>query len=399
LCISGGVGQVKAPSCILSKLLPTLLFFNLSLYSIESAPATQPSQQGSSLLGGFNAGGLLPSLGDLSKLQMMQMFSRQMVSPDEGQRLKFYAPLINYLTHNANPEIREIISREALNMGGVTKTSDFLNNVSIIISNPKNEYIPQADRTRIQNEIANGMISQARDVSGAGWQSFISNAMQIGLAMGIVDCMQKVIGESCTRLVNKVPGVFAFMARIAGNRYNALCNRPDPLQVEEILIWEQSFECMINSLCEQNVSGNLMLKNIRVSEDEVDNQQAVDVNWQFFSQMVKQMNNHIVQYFNDRLPYYTGAEQQRQWLVSIANCLSVESRDSIAFIITMINGNLNQLVEVCERAQTSDELDRVHIKKIGRITLLLFNKLRVLIGGSSQGSANGNSMNSQMGMV
>ncbi len=393
---------MKIQSYILIKVVPTLLLLYFSHHlAIESVPATQPSSGQNTGLFGSHNGGILPGygsgFGDVAKLIQLQMFNRQIVPQDERQRLEFLGPLIRYLG-SAKPEIREIISREAFNMGNITKASDFLNNASLIISNPKNTYIPEVDRQRIQNEIANGMISQARNVSEAGWTSFISNAMQIGLAMGIVDCMQKVIGESCTRLVNKVPSVFAVVARIAGNRYNALCKRPDPLQAEEVLIWEQTFECMINSLCEQNVSGNLMLKNMRASEDEADAQQAVDVNWQFFTQMVKQMNGHIAHYFNERLPYYTGAKEQRQLLVSVANWVSVENKGSIAFIIGMINGNLNQLVEVCERAQTSDDLDRVHIKKIGRITLLLFNKLRVLIGGNNQGAVNGNSMNSQMGI-
>jgi hypothetical protein len=364
--------------------LIVLFLVSLTVFVDASVLATQPAYAQGGMAGMFN--GANTTIEALTKLQIMSMFSSQTVPAEATAQLQFYKPLIDHLAI-ANDATKQRIYQTALGKEGSGSLIGFLSNVRQVVFDPKFAESASAEErgsiAQIQNGVADRMIHQAGQATQPSWSGIFTNAIQIGVAMGIVDCMQKIIGESCSRVVNKIPSMFAFVGRIGSKGFNYVCNRPDPLSPDEVLIWEQSFECLINSLCEHSVSGNLMLKNIRVSDDDQAGEIAADVNWLFLSNSIKLMCGHINEFFGERILYYTGCKHQRKALVGISNAFSIENRESIAFVITMIMSNLKQLVEVCERAKSGDEVDRVHIKKLGRITLLLFNKLRVMIGGGS----------------
>lgn len=352
-----------------------------------TAPVTPPRAAHDYGMYSGSAGGMIEAI---TQMQLMQMFSQQSVAKEDLIKLNYYKPLIIFLNEkNLAESTRQVIMQEALAKGNSNASLvDFLHNVyEVVRVNPE---ISQETRVKIQSEMASGMLMQAQDATNASFGAFLKNAATIGLAMGIVDTMKRVIGESCTRAVNVVPTVFSFMGRLVGKAYNTLCNRPDPLQCEEILIWEQTLDSLLSTLCEQHVSNSLMLKNIRVSDEgEAAQQDAVDNNWIYYVEMVNDVCGHMNAYLDERLPYYAGSSDQRKLLVGVSNSLSVENRRSISFIIGVIKNNIKQVIHICKNAQTSDDLDRVHVKKLGRITLLLLSKLRVMIGGAGQVQTSG----------
>lgn len=328
----------------------------------------------------------------VTQFHIMQMFQQQSLSPADIATINFYKPFIAYL-QTVDPATRNSIFHEALSSGIDTRKVPLIgfceNAYRIALAN--NIFTPD-QQNQLKEEMAASLMAQANGVTNTSFGSFMKNALTMGLALGVVECMKRVIGDSLSRVVNKIPAMLTFMGRVASKGYNSLCNRPDPLHPEDVMIWRATFEGLINALCEQNISGSLMLKNIRVGDTV--GQPIGDENWLYMAEMVQQVCAHTSDYLQERLPYYTGSAQQRSGLVRFANCVSLDNKASIAFLINIICNNLKNIMSACQKVSTADELDVAHIKKLGRVTLLLFDKLHLMITGSQHGAnPHGNTMN------
>jgi hypothetical protein len=334
---------------------------------------------------GYLVNGLASGFDAMMPLLQMYYLNQQSMQPEEVAQIQYFKPFLAFLDTTSEATRREIfkaaLAKEPTN--NVNPVINFCNN-AFKVANEKN-LIP----VELQKEMSASLLKQASQVTGMSFKSILANGVSMGIAFGIMDCMKRLMSESLSRVVNKIPGVFSFMGRLASKGYNKLSKRPDPLTAEEIIIWEHTLEGLLNSLCEQNTSGNLMLKNMRVEEagEHDQQQQIVDTNWTYYVSMVHDICVHVTVYLSERLPYYTGQKDQRQFFVSIANGVSMENKNSIAFMMTCIMKNLENLINTCKRAENADELDINHVKKLGRITLLLFKKLRVMIEGNQSGSS------------
>lgn len=327
-------------------------------------------------------GGSTQVIEAMTQYQIMQMFQQQALKEEDRAAINFYKPFIAYL-NTLDASTRNAVFNQALaqplNAAKLPLIAFCENAYSAALAN--NVFTPD-QQMRLKQDMAAALIEQANGVTNTSFSSFMKNALMMGLALGTVECMKRVIGDSLSRVVNKIPQVLSFMSRLASKGYNSLCNRPDPIQAEELMVWRTTFEGMINALCEQNVSGSLMLKNIRVGDDKAP---VADENWLYVVEMVNAVCAHSAAYLQDRMPYYTGAQDQRAMLVGIANSVSMESRASIAFLSKIIINNLHNIAGACQKAETADDLDVAHIKKLGRITLLLFDKLNLMIAGAQPG--------------
>ncbi len=212
-------------------------------------------------------------------------------------------------------------------------------------------------------------------------------ASYVGSLLGIINSVEKGIQGVLDGGMKRLPSVTALINRLLSKVANNLCNRPNPLTASDVQIWEQMVDGVTNALCEQSSSGNLMLRNIRVGEE--DQEQATDINWSYFIEMIDSMFGHVNDCLRGRLPYYEGGHEQTQWLVSTIDSFSTMDKAGIAFMIKTIVSNLRHISLVCKKAESIDELDKSHVKKIARTTLLLFRKLRVMLDGESKkGGAN-----------
>lgn len=245
----------------------------------------------------------------------------------------------------------------------------------------------------IQKEMANSLFDQVSRSTDSNFGSILKNGLTIGFMFGIVNFMERMIGDSFGKVVKTLPNVFSFMSRMATKGYNKLARRPAALNADEILVWEQTFEGLLSSLCEQNTSSNLMLKNLRVADEAQKDAMPADANWSYFSELVDDMCAHVIDYLKNHMAHYTGHKTQLRLLVTIAHGVEAENRVTIAFLMNCIIKNLNNIKEVCKRTEHVDDLDVVHIKKLGKITLLLFKKLRIMLHGGKQSSAGASSYN------
>jgi hypothetical protein len=174
-----------------------------------------------------------------------------------------------------------------------------------------------------------------------------------------------------------------FFVRISQKGYNQLCRRPDPLRAEEVQIWESMIENITSTLCEQSISGTIMMRNRIMGTDE-DNPESEHNQWAYYVSFVSRMLLHITMNLERRIPYYQKTKKQREMLVNVANAVSLDDRKSIAFLIQIIADNLRHIVEVCKDVSSPDDLNTEHIKKISRNTLMLMKKLREMIGSQSK---------------
>ena len=334
---------------------------------------------------GYLVNGLSNGFDAMMPLLQMYYLNQQSIKPDEVAQIQYFKPFLAFLDTTSEATRSQIFKAAlTLDKSSANPVINFCNNAFQVAN--QNGLIP----AELQKEMSASLLKQASQVTGMSFKSILANGVSMGIAFGIMDCMKRLMSESLSRVVNKIPGIFSFMNRLASKGYNKLSKRPDPLTADEIVIWEHTLEGLLNSLCEQNTSGNLMLKNMRVSDEQEGDQQQkiVDTNWTYYVSMVNDICVHVTAYLSERLPYYTGQKDQRKLLVSIANGVSMENKNSIAFMMTCIMKNLENLIETCKRAENADELDINHVKKLGRITLLLFKKLRVMIEGNQNGSGN-----------
>lgn len=322
----------------------------------------------------------------MTQLQIMQMFQQQQLEPGDIAAINFYKPFLASIMQ-LDERSRNAIFQEALSKPLNDKKLPLIgfceNAYAVALSQ---NIFSQEQQNKLKQEMGVSLLGQATSVTNTSFFSFMKNAFAIGLALGTVECMKRVIGDSLSRVVNKIPYALSFAGRLASKGYNTLCNRPDALQPEELAIWRSTIEGVINALCEQSVSGALMLKNVRLEQEEQES--IVDDNWIYLTAMVKEVCEQAAFYLEERIPYYTGSESQRALFVGVANSFSMENRASISFLSKIIAQNLRNIIVSCQKTQTAEDLDVTHVKKLGRITLLLFDKLHLMISGDQQMATN-----------
>lgn len=233
------------------------------------------------------------------------------------------------------------------------------------------------------------------------WEGFseqLKATLPLVLATSTSNVVVQAILPPVTQLLAMIVATCSFAVRIGQKGFNRACNRPNSLCVSEVHSWEQIIENIIGTLCEQSISGTIMLKNIpRVIDDEQEDAQLRD-NWGYYVQFVSQMFEYVAASLERKIPYYTTTKNQQALLVFVAHSLSLEDRQGIVFMITIIVGNIRHMVAVCAQAERLDDLDHEHLKKISRNTLLMLKKLREMIGGGyEQKNMVGNSSLSGMG--
>ena len=166
------------------------------------------------------------------------------------------------------------------------------------------------------------------------------------------------------------------ISNIGSRAIDALCNRPGTLSIQQVVMWEGMFKTLMHTLCEQSASGNVMLRSLRAAEQE----NALDANWMFYQQFIGDTLAHMADNLQTALPHYEPTKGQRAWLVHIANTVTPEDNNNIVFMAKTIVGNIRHIVLVCGQAESMDDLDTTHLKKMAKNTLLLFEKLRQLLG-------------------
>lgn len=178
-----------------------------------------------------------------------------------------------------------------------------------------------------------------------------------------------IIGEKCGRLC----------ARIFAKQLNKLCNQPDPLSVQQVQMWSDVIKNCMHTVSEQSAAGDVMMRVLRV---EGSGENSQNNHWLFYREFIRDTFCHIVDDLEASKQYYEVYRQNnKRWLVTMKNIFSADDKKNIVFMINTIVNNLDHLALVCWNAQIMDDLDRVHIKKMTRTTLLLLQKLQELIGG------------------
>ncbi len=217
---------------------------------------------------------------------------------------------------------------------------------------------------------------------------FDKNMIKTVAYLGVAGCVLKLSLGASSGLPHKVSQVLNKLKNIGGALFNRICNRSVPLHVEQLIMWENIVESYLNALCDQSASGNVMLRNMRVRDDGSENN--IDDNWIFLVHSIKEIFSHITNYLHTCLPYYEEHTRKyalgTKWLVVLTDSFSAQEKASIIFILNMIAKNLDHVITVCEHAESIDDIDISYIKKISRTTLLLFKKLRILIGGNARKS-------------
>jgi hypothetical protein len=316
------------------------------------------------------------------KTSILQTAIPQGLSIQDMATIQVYKPFLNYLNSDKFTDA----TRKEIFTAALTKCGP-----DVSLSNVcRNAYVAMDEKTLVPDglykEMAGSIFQRVTKVTDSNFNSILKNGLTIGFMFGIVNFMERMIGDSFGKVVKTLPNVFAFMGRMATKGYNKLARRPEALNPDEILVWEQTFEGLLSSLCEQNTSSNLMLKNLRI-QDESKADVPLDPNWAYFAELVDDMCAHVIDYLRDHMAHYTINKGQRSYLVKMAHGVESENKATIAFLMNCIIKNLNNIKEVCKRTQQVDDLDVVHIKKLGRITLLLFKKLRIMLHGGRQNSA------------
>lgn len=195
-----------------------------------------------------------------------------------------------------------------------------------------------------------------------------------GIQWGIANCISPMI-KGC---FSGIPTIFSAFERFLSKKFNALCRRPDPLHADEIGMWQEMVEQIVNSISDHVETGTIMLRNMRVNDNEP--HAVEDTNWLFFVSYIEETFLYISDCLRDHLPHYQENKEQCRWLVRVANsCRECNSR-AITFVITMIVTNLHHLIDVCKNAEAVDDIDISHIRRVSRNLLLLFKKLRILVG-------------------
>jgi hypothetical protein len=207
-------------------------------------------------------------------------------------------------------------------------------------------------------------------------------SLPLGISAGFLGCVERITGEAFGRIAKKVPDGFSWVGQMTSRLFNRLRGQKDPLSVSELQIWKQTFESMMANVCEQTATGNLMLKNVRVADDAQTKEVAVATEqWAFLVTFVDQVCTHIKHYLVLHGARYKTSKQPKSRLwAACTESVSTENRESILFVITILIQNLDHTVSLCKKAETLDDLDVVHMKKIARTTVLLFQKLQVLLG-------------------
>ncbi len=230
-----------------------------------------------------------------------------------------------------------------------------------------------------------------------GKELTLAEAMRISLPLGVsagfLGCVERITGEAFGRIAKKVPDGFSWFGTVASRLFNRMRGWPDPLNVSELQIWKQTFESMIACICEQTATGNLMLKNLRIADDAQSKEATgVTEQWFFLVTFVDQVCAHIKQHLTLHSVCYKISKQKQaknRFWTAFSESLSIENKESILFVITMLMQNLDHIVSLCKKAETLDDLDVVHVKKISRTTVLLFQKLQVLLGDEQTMSISG----------
>lgn len=179
-------------------------------------------------------------------------------------------------------------------------------------------------------------------------------------------------------------GVYAYgclLGSLGRKGFNTACRRPEPLDAEQLRLFLHLVEEHLNTLTEQPLSDAIVFKSMRV---EPDAEQLAETHeqWVFLVDRVDELFSHIIVWINTHTAYYQVTPDQRTWLARLAWGCSTTQRESIIFISQLLVKNLGHLAKLSKAASSADDLDTVHIKKVGRATLLYFKKLIQLVGNT-----------------
>lgn len=226
---------------------------------------------------------------------------------------------------------------------------------------------------------ANSSDSHTHSMWG-GFSEQMKATLPLVLATSTSNVVVQAVLPPITLLINGLVATCSFVVSVGQKGFNKLCKRPNPLRASEIEIWEQVVENITGTLCEQSISGTIMLKNIPCVDDD-DESGGVRGHWHYYVRFVSQVFGHIADYLESKIPYYQYNKKQRSVLVSVANSLSIEDRQGIVFMLTMIINNMRHLIDVCTAVDVPHDLDIEHVKKVSRNTLLILKKLREMVNG------------------
>ncbi len=170
---------------------------------------------------------------------------------------------------------------------------------------------------------------------------------------------QKVIEQLpqiCIRLFNK--------SKFWGM---SILGLPQPLSLEQVLIWEHLFENIMCTLCEQDNTAYIMLRTVGADEQIYEGG-----HWHYYQGLIHAMLLQIDHFLQDHKAFYLSAQS---YIVS-------HEHKMVCFIIETIVSSLEHIRSVCQEATSFDDVPKDYLKKVTRNTLMLFQKLRCLIGGA-----------------
>ncbi len=228
-------------------------------------------------------------------------------------------------------------------------------------------------KDRTNNE---SIFNMLRDTQG------LKDIGKIIALLACAGCALKLSLYIADGFITKIPYALHSSKKAFVGLVDTMCGCNDPLQIQQLLVYEHMLEQITNGLCEQVPSNAIMMRNLRVAEEMSDN--AAQYNWNYYISMLEQTAQFIIMRLQQAQLYYqidthaSALAGFKNWYIQSYS----SHNQTIVFLISIIIQNIEHTVHVCKQAVTSEELDAPHIKKVSRTTLLAFKKLRALLTSS-----------------
>lgn len=226
-------------------------------------------------------------------------------------------------------------------------------------------------------------VPQTATAPSGNMQQVVWGILSQGMAGAIAQTISALMVDTLRAAAQGVYNYGSLIGSLGRRGFNHVCRRPEPFDAAHLRLFLHLVEEQLNALTEQPLSEAIIFKNMHVQQDQPGSNE-VHQQWVFCVEQLDELFQYIITWMTQHLAYYQATDNQRTWLTKIAwNCSTIQ-RESIIFVSHMLIKHLAHIAQLSKAASSIDDIDVVHVKKVGHQALLYLKKLIQLVNGNMQ---------------
>ncbi len=191
------------------------------------------------------------------------------------------------------------------------------------------------------------------------------------MIVGGIAAVVKVSLMGAQAIGMKIPEVAAKIYKRSISWWMRKLGWPEGFDHEQLLTWETVFEHMMITLC----GGSIRAEQSKELRPDY---------WYYYRDSVIDMMIYMQDYLLTHRRYYRAKQLQDKREAVLGMRTVEDNNDHICFMVDVIVRSLGHIVNMCKDTNSSQEVDVVHIKKIGGNVLVLCKQVRLMIHGGTR---------------